>query len=615
MCKRLVCVLSFLLVLGAAGAAWGELVGHWKLDEGAGNTAADSSGKGNDGTFVNNPTWIDGVLGAALEFHGDPTVYGGKDYINCGNDASLDVRSGISITLWIRPGADDPEGKGTAGGETAPMAKAMDPDWNWQVRYGWGSPKPYMAFTFNTSPRAWAYVNKNLTRDEWCHIACSHDGTTLKCYLNGEQTDSTPMGAIAGGNMPVLIGSDGWGCDWLGAIDDVRIYNHGLTWDEIAELCPPSRTAKEPEPADGAVGVVSPLLRWKAGYKGVLHEVYLGTSPDLGPDNLVQPRAAMLFYYHIPGLQPGTTYFWRVDEIEEDLTTVNTGHVWSFTTQALTAYLPVPADGAVDASLTPTLSWQPGQAALKHHLYFSDSNDAVAQGAAAADKGELELADATFAPGELQPVTTYFWRVDEIAFGDAVRTGPVWSFTTYLPVDDFESYNDEENQGTRIYETWIDGWVNDNGATVGYLDPPFAEQKTVHGGLQSMPLDYNNIADPFYSEAVREFTSAQDWTVNDANMLILNVQGKTANAPAPLYVMLEDASRRSATVIHPDTAVVATAKWTEWRIPLADFTGVDAARIKKIYIGVGDKADPAPGGTGLIFIDDIWVIRPSVKSE
>jgi hypothetical protein len=215
--------LSVLLVLGVTGAALGELVGHWKLDEGSGTTVSDSSGQGNDGTIVNSPTWIDGVLGAALEFHGDPTVYGGGDYVDCGNGSSLDSRSKLSIALWIRPGADDPEGKGTAGGETAPMAKAMNPDWNWQVRYGWGgAPKPFMAFTFNTSPRAWAFVGRNLIKDEWCHIACSFDGTTLKSYLNGEPVESTSMGPIAGGNMPVLIGSDGWGCDWIGAIDDVR---------------------------------------------------------------------------------------------------------------------------------------------------------------------------------------------------------------------------------------------------------------------------------------------------------------------------------------------------------------------------------------------------------
>src|SRR5512143_2941187 len=156
MSRRLVLVLSLVVFLGARDAL-GELVGYWRLDEGGGTKALDSSSKGNDGTIINKPAWIAGVNGGALEFHGLGRAGGGGDYINCGTKAGLDARGPISIALWIRPGADDPEGKGT---ETAPMAKAMDPDWNWQIRYGWGSTKPYMAFTFNSSPRAWAYVNK-----------------------------------------------------------------------------------------------------------------------------------------------------------------------------------------------------------------------------------------------------------------------------------------------------------------------------------------------------------------------------------------------------------------------------------------------------------------------
>jgi len=208
------------------------LVAYYALE----NDVLDGSGNGNDGTIVGAPTYVEGPAdyGTAMEFHGLVGVYGGGDYIDCGNDASLDITGPISIALWIKPGADDPEGQGT---ETAPMAKAMSGvGWSWQVRYGWGSPQPYMAFTFNSSPRAWAYVGRNLERDEWCHIACSHDGTTLKCYLNGEQTDSTPMGQIASSEAPVLIGSDGWGCDWIGAIDEVAIYNRALSDSEIMYL-------------------------------------------------------------------------------------------------------------------------------------------------------------------------------------------------------------------------------------------------------------------------------------------------------------------------------------------------------------------------------------------
>jgi steroid delta-isomerase-like uncharacterized protein len=202
------------------------LVAYYALD----GDASDHSGNGLNGTVMGDPLWIEGIMGGAVELDGD------GDTIDCGNDARLDIPGPIGISLWIRPDADDPEGNGT---ETAPLAKAMNgmsPSWSWQVRYGWNSPQPYMAFTFNTSPRAWAYVGRNLEQGEWHHLACSHDGETLTAYLNGQATESTPMGAITSSSTPLLIGSDGWGDDWIGGIDEVRVYNRALTPGEIQFL-------------------------------------------------------------------------------------------------------------------------------------------------------------------------------------------------------------------------------------------------------------------------------------------------------------------------------------------------------------------------------------------
>lgn len=47
-----------------------EIVAHWKFDEGSGTTVGDSSGNGNTGTLVNNPTWTDSGIGGALAFSG-----------------------------------------------------------------------------------------------------------------------------------------------------------------------------------------------------------------------------------------------------------------------------------------------------------------------------------------------------------------------------------------------------------------------------------------------------------------------------------------------------------------------------------------------------------------
>ena len=365
--------------------------------------------------------------------------------------------------------------------------------------------------------------------------------------------------------------------------------------------------AFDPKPADGTIGVTTPLFQWTAGDTAFLHEVYIGADSELGPGDLAMPRTPMTIYWHVPGLEPGATYFWRVDEIEADGVTTHTGDVWSFMTQALTAYCPNPEDDATDVSPTPTLNWMPGEAAVQHYVYFGDSFDAVSQGAAATDKGTLEHDNTSFSPDELASLETYYWRVDEIAVGNEVRPGDVWSFTTYRPIDDFESYTDDE--GSRIYEAWIDGWVNNTGSTVGYVEAPFAEQTIVRGGLQSMPLDYNNVNSPWLSEAELEFTPPQDWSINGADTLILHVRGQFSNDPAPMYVALRDASNQTASVTHPDADIVKASAWTEWRIPLSDFAGVDIAAVEGITIGLGDAANPSPGGAGLIYIDDICLSR------
>ncbi|MEA3225673.1 MAG: LamG domain-containing protein, partial [Planctomycetota bacterium] len=437
MCRRLICLVSLVLVLIAAGSAWADLVGHWTLDDGSGATVSDSSGNGNDGTIVGDPTWIPGMAGMALEFHGLGGAVGGADHINCGNDASLDITGPTSIALWIRPDADDPEGQGTA---TAPMCKAqsgMSPSWSYQVRYGWNSPQPYMAFTFNTSPRAWAYVGKNLERFEWVHIACSYDGTTLTTYLNGEATESTPMGPITSSETPVLIGSDGWGSDWIGAIDDVRIYDHALSEPEIlgtmeGEMSP---QAWGPTPKNGELYLQTwASLSWKPGPFAVSHDVYIGDNFDDvdsgAADTFIGNQGAPSLVVGFPGfpvpdgLVPGTTYYWRIDEVNDaDPNSPWKGDIWSFSIPPKTAYFPDPRDGAEFVEPDTTFSWTGGYGAKLHTVYIGNNFEDVSNAAGGAPQGTT-----TYTPTlELEKV--YYWRVDEF---DSVATykGDIWSFTT-----------------------------------------------------------------------------------------------------------------------------------------------------------------------------------------
>ncbi len=368
-------------------------------------------------------------------------------------------------------------------------------------------------------------------------------------------------------------------------------------------------TAYAPTPADGEIGVAMPLLKWTKGDDAIAHNVYLGTTPDLTEADRVATKLSLPLYYHTKGLTPGAQYYWRVDEVGITGQVVQ-GRVWSFVMQAVTAYHPSPVDGSADAAPTAALTWQPGQGAVKHHLYLGTSLDDVTKGAAGTDKGELTA--ATFTPAALDSVTTYYWRVDELGLAGAVKTGPVWSFTTHLPVDDFERYTDKA--GEEIYMTWIDGFTDGtNGSTVGHLtaiNGTFGETAIVHGGKQSMPMDYNNVNAPYYSETYQEFSPTQNWTANELADLRLEFRGLGNNGAGALYLVVEDSSGKKAVVTNADPAAVTAATWTAWKIPLNSLTGVNLAKVKRLYLGVGDRQNPAAGGAGRIYVDDIRVTKP-----
>jgi len=187
---------------------------------------------------------------------------------------------------------------------------------------------------------------------------------------------------------------------------------------------------------------------------------------------------------------------------------------------------PVPAAGAKGVNENGVLSWRAGREAASHQVYFGTDPNAVRNGTAPVKT----VADHSFDPGPLEFGKTYYWRVAEVneAATPKIWEGDVWSFSTResFVVDDFESYTDTE--GSRIYETWVDGWTNSTGSTVGYIQAPFAERTILHGGKQSMPLDYNNTKSPFYSEAERTFDTPQDWTVNGADTLTVYFRGNPA---------------------------------------------------------------------------------------
>jgi hypothetical protein len=117
----------------------------------------------------------------------------------------------------------------------------------------------------------------------------------------------------------------------------------------------------------------------------------------------------------------------------------------------------------------------------------------------------------------------------------------------------------------------------------------------------------------YYDNAIRNFEATKtlafirDWTVNNIGILTIWFRGDSANAPEPMYVVLNG----SAAVTHDNPNVAQIDTWTQWNIDLQAFAdqGVNLANVNTITIGFGNYGNPVAGGTGRVFFDDIRLYR------
>ncbi|MHC4354798.1 MAG: LamG domain-containing protein, partial [Planctomycetota bacterium] len=279
--------------------------------------------------------------------------------------------------------------------------------------------------------------------NEWAHFTYTYDPAEgRRFYKDGSLIfEDTESGTPQTSTDPLIIGNEGGMSRFVnGTMDDVRIYNHVLTEVEILAAMEgegyPYALGADPE--DGALLAATWVnLSWSAGSFAVSHNVYLGDNFDDVNDgtgdtfrgNLELTTTSLIAgFTGFPfpdGLVPGTTYYWRVDEVNDaDPNSPWKGNVWSFRIPPKKAYEPSVADGAKFVTMDVELSWTAGFGAKLHHVYFGDDLDTVTNAT-----GGAVLSDPTFSPGALETDKTYYWRADEFE-APMTHTGDVWSFTT-----------------------------------------------------------------------------------------------------------------------------------------------------------------------------------------
>lgn len=208
------------------------LEGYWNFDDGEGATVADISGNDREGTvFAGEPQWVEGVSGTALQFDGD---------------------DGIEIPTWKGIGGADPRTI-TAWVKTDPGGSA-DAFVSWGTTSGDGA-KWHILIPGSGLLRcaiAGSNINGNtiLTDGEWhfTTVVVPEGGSVMQdvlLYVDGIEenisnitTLDVPINTITDeeqGALNVRLGSRVQGSDrfFVGTLDEIRIYNRGLSAAEI----------------------------------------------------------------------------------------------------------------------------------------------------------------------------------------------------------------------------------------------------------------------------------------------------------------------------------------------------------------------------------------------
>jgi len=262
-----------------------------------------------------------------------------------------------------------------------------------------------------------------------------------------------------------------------------------------------------------------------------------------------------------------------------------------------------PAAGSTDVDPAVELSWRAGREADTHELYVGSDPDnlplvetVTGSPYAAYDTGQLDL----------QLGQTYYWQITEVNAAEVPATweGAILSFDVRdsLVVDDFESYTNDAETYSRVFQTWIDGAGytnpvevpgNGTGSYIGH-DPgsgDIMEKDIVHGGVQSAPIYYGNNGQTI-SEVSRSFAEPQDWTRAGAKTLSIAFHGAADNT-GQLYVKINN-TRVNYDI---DATHIATDAWQVWNIDLST-VNASLQSVTRMTIGVA-------GGSGIVYVDDI----------
>jgi len=475
--------------------------------------------------------------------------------------------------------------------------------------------------------------------------------------------------------------------------------------------------AREPEPALDATGQeLDVTLNWRPGREAASHKVYAGDNRDAVVNGTAPVKTVGTHSYDLADLDFGTTYYWRVDEVNDAAATASwEGGVWSFTTREFA----VIDDFESYTNNSPNRvfqTWIDGWG-FSEDEFFSTGNPGNGTSATVGyDPLAGDIMEKTIVHGgkqsmpfdynnTLQPyyaetertwTTPQNWTIGgadtlsvhfrgrapafvEMASGNILMGAggtDIWGTadqfrfaskrlsgngTIIARVESVERSVDWTKAGIMIRESLDPG----SRFAAVYITPDYGCRFQARAMTSTAATSDSGVATPeqiaikapywvklertgndfkaYYSADGAAWT-AMVWNPQTITMgadvyigLALtshtataqtsaefsgisttgNVTGQwqmteigvaqPSNGPGQLYVAVQDSANRIKVVNHPDSQATTATSWRQWSIPLTEFTsaGVNLAGVKKMFIGVGDRSKPTPGGAGRLYIDDI----------
>jgi hypothetical protein len=302
-------------------------------------------------------------------------------------------------------------------------------------------------YGFNANNQKWNWCNMDGAggvQPDYLQIASSKTGDGYICEASIEHGRLRSLQFAAGnaiGFHPVIDDTDNGDREIQMTWTSREAHDQSLGFGHVILSASgptgPNPLARSQSPKEGALLEQTwGELSWKPGYYAVSHNLYISSSfadvntgaPAAFWGNMAATNLFIGFPgYPIPdGLVPGTTYYWRVDEVNNaNPASPWRGNVWSFSMQPYTAYKPNPADAAEGVALNARLTWTPGFGGKLHTIYFGENFDTVSS----ATSGGAMAGTPAYSPPGMKAGKTYYWRVDETNPPNTYK-GQVWSFST-----------------------------------------------------------------------------------------------------------------------------------------------------------------------------------------